>query len=242
MERVLSVVERAKEIFHADLLWLSGHGGMTRPIYIRYLSFQHHLTKGVQRHFLAIAAHPSLAGRRKFRDFLYRFALEEEPHFDIARHDLESMGESPLSCPLDVKLWWSYFDNIVPSRPFVRLGATCVLENLGAGAGTLGHQLLNEAPFLNESNTRFLQIHFHEELPHGDQILAALNAASPTEEETMDLVEGAKTGAVLYLRMARWAMGIKDPANDVSLDLEPRSGRGWSDVKGGIPERVTITG
>lgn len=217
MERVIAVVEKAKEKFHVDLLRLSEHGGMTRPVYIRYLSFQHHLTKGVQRHFLMMAAHPTLAGRRQFRDFLYRFALEEEPHFDIARHDLEVMGESPLPCPLDVRLWWAYFDNIVLTRPFVRLGATCVLENLGAAAGALGHRLLDEAPFLNDKNTRFLQIHFHEELPHGEQIFAALKAANPSEQEKQDLIEGAKTGAVLYLRMARWAMNFYSPASELTL-------------------------
>src|SRR5207247_567123 len=130
MMRVLATVEQAKQLFHADLQLLARHGGMTRPVYVRYLSFQHHLTNGVQRHFLAVAAHPTLAGRRKLRDFLYRFGLEEEPHFDVAKHDLEKMGETPLICPLDVRLWRAYFDDIVQTRPFVRLGATCVLENL----------------------------------------------------------------------------------------------------------------
>ena len=169
MQRVINIVEAAKDTFRGDLEQLADRGGMTEEVYIRYLSFQYHLTKRVQNHFLRAAAAPTLAGRRSLRDFLYRFALEEEPHFDIARHDLENMGAQPLPCPLDVKLWWAYFDGIVDDRPFVRLGATCVLENLGAGAGDLGHQLLDNAPFLNKSNTRFLEIHFHEELPHGDQ-------------------------------------------------------------------------
>lgn len=213
MKEVLEEVEKAKRLFHSDLSKLAESGGMTRSVYVRYLSFQHHLTKGVQRHFLTIAAHPTLSGRRQLRDFLYRFALEEEPHFDIARHDLEVMGESPLPCPLDVKLWWAYFDGIVLTRPFVRLGATCILENLGAGAGELGHKLLDDAAFLNEKNTRFLQIHFHEELPHGDQIIAALRAVDLTDGELRDLVEGARTGAILYLRMARWALASSDLAN-----------------------------
>lgn len=220
MIRVLAVIEQAQQLFHADLQILSRHGGMTRPVYVRYLSFQHHLTKGVQRHFLAVAAHPTLAGRRKLRDFLYRFGLEEEPHFEVARHDLEKLDEAPLPCPLDVQLWRAYFDAIVITRPFVRLGATCVLENLGAGAGALGHQLLDGATFLNEHNTRFLQIHFHEELPHGDQIIAALKSVALTEAELLDLVEGAKTGAILYLRMARWAIGLHELTNDFPLTLE----------------------
>ena len=217
MDRVLQVVEQAKERFRIDLEWLEMQGGMSRDVYHRYLSFQYYLTKGVQRHFLAIAAHPSLAGRRQLREFLYRFALEEEPHYGIAKHDLEAMGETPLPCPLDVRLWWAYFNQVVETRPLVRLGATCVLENLGAGAGKLGHALLDEAPFLNEGNTRFLQIHFHEELPHGDQIIGALNSVSLSEQEVDDLVEGARTGAILYLRMARWAMGMPDLVNEFPL-------------------------
>lgn len=220
MNRTLIEVERAKQIFNRDLQLLMQHGGMTQAVYIRYLSFQYHLTKGVQRPFLTAAAHPSMTGRRSLRDFLYRFALEEEPHFEVARHDLENMGQLPLPCPLDVKLWWAYFDQVVQVRPFVRLGATCVLENLGAGAGAVGHRLLDEAPFLNEKNTRFMQIHFHEELPHGDQIIAALKAVELSEEELLDLQEGARTGAILYLRMARWAMGFPELTNEFPLALE----------------------
>lgn len=206
MTQLLDIIELAKARFHRDLMSLSRRGGMTRSVYHRYLSFQYHLTKGVQRHFLTIASHPAFAGRRAFREFLFKFALEEEPHYDVARHDLEALGEIPLPSPLDVDLWWAYFDRVVHQRPFVRLGATCVLENLGAGAGDLGHQLLDEADFLDERNTRFLQIHFHEQLPHGDQIIAALNGIQPDASELADLCEGARAGATQYLRMARWAM------------------------------------
>lgn len=212
MRRLVEEVERAKHVFREDL-YSHALGQMTPDKYVRYLSFQYHLTRGVQRHFLAVAAHPAMAGRRRLRDFLYRFALEEEPHFDVARHDLQSMGAEPLPCPLDVKLWWAYFDQIVNVRPFVRLGATCVLENLGAGAGELGHRLLSETAFLNEQNTRFLQIHFHEDLPHGDQIVAVLQKAELIEPEIRDLLEGARTGAILYLRMARWALGAPELTN-----------------------------
>jgi hypothetical protein len=217
---LLETVEQAKAAFRSDLERLADQGGMTEDVYVRYLSFQHHLTKGVQRHFFTVAAHPSLAGRRKLRDFLYRFALEEEPHFDIARHDLEAMGHEPLPCPLDVQLWWAFFDKIVVTRPFVRLGATCVLENLGAGAGTLGHELLDQAPFLHPSNTRFLEIHFHEELPHGDQIIAALESVELSADEQDDLIEGAKIGATLYLRMARWALGFPELTRQFPIHAE----------------------
>jgi hypothetical protein len=179
-------------------------------MYVRYLSFQYHLTKGVQRHFLKVAAHPRLSGKNRLREFLFKFALEEEPHYRVAEVDLERMGQSPLPCPLDVSLWWAYFDQIVESRPFVRLGATCVLENLGAGAGALGHRLLDSAEFLTKSNTRFLTIHFHELLPHGDQILNALESAPLDGRDLAELVEGANVGAIIYFRMVGWAI-YQDP-------------------------------
>lgn len=204
---VLAVVETAKSVFRAKLQDTAASGGMTREMYVRYLSFQYHLTKGVQRHFLKVAAHPRLARKNLLREFLFRFGLEEEPHYKVAEVDLQRMGEKPLPCPLDVSMWWAYFDQIVEHRPFVRLGATCVLENLGAGAGALGHDLLDQAPFLNKSNTRFLTIHFHELLPHGDQIINALQQAALDAADIQDLVEGANVGSILYLRLAMWALG-----------------------------------
>lgn len=95
-----------------------------------------------------------------------------------------------------------------------------LLENLGAGAGELGHRLLDEAPSLTECNTRFLQIHFHEELPHGDQIIAALKSVPLSEHEKADVLEGTQTGAILYLRMARWAMGLAELADEIGCGDE----------------------
>jgi hypothetical protein len=231
MQEVLAIVEKAKGVFASQLQELACRGGLTRERYIRYLSFQYHLTKGVQRHFLKVAGHPRLSGKAGLRNFLFKFGLEEEAHYKVAEIDLDRMGEKPLPCPLDVSLWWAYFDQIVEHRPFVRLGATCVLENLGAGAGALGHRLLDEAPFLNKGNTRFLTIHFHELLPHGDQIISALTSAPLEPLDLEELVEGANIGSILYLRMAAWAIQsdpltcqLFDPTTSIqrsSLGLDP---------------------
>src|SRR5689334_772766 len=70
--------------------------------YIRYLSFQYHLTKDVQRYFLAIAAHGDLSRRRSLREFLCRFANEEELHYLVAANDLARLGLRPLPMPFDV--------------------------------------------------------------------------------------------------------------------------------------------
>lgn len=201
---VLKVVRAAQQEFRKLLLQARESGGVTRERYVRYLTMQYHLTKDVQRPFMVIAAHPSLARRKKLRDFLYAFALEEEPHFAVAADDLDNMGERPGPIPFDVELWWAYFNCCVAPRPFVRLGAACVLENLGPGAGALGREMLAAAPFLNKLNTRFLEIHFHEALPHGDQIVKAMTSVPLSEAEIADCREGAVKGAAMYLRMASW--------------------------------------
>ena len=116
---VARVVAIAQREFNAMLSRYADSGALRKETYIRYLSFQHHLTANVQRAFLAVAAHPSLANRRELREFLFSFALEEEPHSAIAERDLSQLGHRPLDCPLDVKLWWSYFNEVIPQTPFV---------------------------------------------------------------------------------------------------------------------------
>lgn len=209
LEPILDVVEHARQIFKKRLQKVAETTGMTEETYVRYLSFQYHQTRGVQRHFLSVAAHPQLADKPELRKFLFSFALEEEPHYKVAESDLERMGHRPLPCPLDVSLWLAYFDQVVLKRPFVRLGATCILENLGAGAGAIGRELL-DTEFLNPACTRFLEIHFHEALPHGDQIIAALDAETLNESEIADLVEGANIGSIMYLRFVDWATGVAE--------------------------------
>ncbi|MCP5535979.1 MAG: hypothetical protein H7A51_07050 [Akkermansiaceae bacterium] len=213
----LAVVEKAKATFAGMLKKVEENGGLTQEMYIKYLSFQYHLTKGVQRSFFKVAGHPQLSGKNRLRNFLFKFALEEEPHYKVAEVDLERMNVKPLPCTLDVSLWWAYMDQIVEHRPFVRLGAAMVLENLGAGAGDLGHRLLDNAPYLNKSNTRFLTIHFHEILPHGAEIVEALESAPLKEEDLVHLTEGANIGAIMYLRMAGWAIA-SDPLTSKYFD------------------------
>jgi hypothetical protein len=174
--------------------------------YIRYLSFQYHLTKDVQRYFMAIAAHPDLAKRRQLREFLFRFANEEELHYLVAANDLHKLGLRPLPMPFDVELWHHYFRSVVVDRPFVRLGAATILENISDG---VAREWVREAlvgEFLTRDNTKFLVLHQHEVLPHGDQILGAIETGGLEPRHYRDLIEGARRGTVLYLRMAEWAI------------------------------------
>ncbi len=201
MKQVLAIVKQAQAAFRDMLLRMESNGGMTRERYTNFLSMQYHLTNGVQKHFYACASHHSLMHRKSLRKFLVNFADEEEPHYLIAEKDLENLDCRPGPCPVDVKLWWAYFDKVVMERPFVRLGATCILENISAGNGDIIKRLISNADFLTPRNTRFLVIHQHEDLPHGDQIVEALTAGKLDEQQVKDLEEGAEIAAKLYLRM-----------------------------------------
>lgn len=111
-----------------------------------------------------------------------------------------------MPVPIDVELWHAYFTSIVAERPFVRLGAATVLENISSGTAKPWVTRALQGPFLNCENTKFLVLHQHETLPHGVQILDAIAQAGLQPNHFDDLVEGARKGTVLYLRMAEWAL------------------------------------
>jgi hypothetical protein len=201
-----SCIADAQERF-AGLLssYLERHA-TTIDQYIRYLSFQYHLTKDVQRYFLTIAAHSDLARRRSLRQFLFQFANEEELHYLVAASDLARLGLRPMPMPFDVELWHTYFSKIVADRPFVRLGAAVILENIADGPAREWVGKALRGAFLTRDNTKFLVLHRHEALPHGDQILTAIEDGGLEPGHFADLIEGARKGTVLYLRMAEWAI------------------------------------
>jgi len=199
-------IANAQERFAALLKSYLVEHPTTIDQYIRYLSFQYHLTKDVQRYFLAIAAHGDLARRRDLRAFLYRFANEEELHYLVAASDIARLGLRPLPMPFDVELWHTYFSKVVVDRPFVRLGAAAILENISDGDAKPWVRKALQGDFLTRDNTKFLVLHQHETLPHGNQILAAIEDGDLDARHFADLIEGARKGAVLYLRMAEWAI------------------------------------
>lgn len=219
-ETLHAVIQTAGEQFKQMLNEVLERGGLRREQYVRYLQMQYHLTRDVQQYFMAAASHPALAGKREYRDFLYHFGLEEEPHFGIADSDLKALGAEVGEAPLDVKLWHAYFSDIVRQRPYVRLGAACVLETIGTIAGEVIKPLLAGADFLTEANTRFVVIHMHEVLPHGAQFLLELTNSEPSTEELRDVIQGAREGAMLYLRMAAWALGTDSVQQALSDELQ----------------------
>ena len=178
----------------------------TRDQYVRYLSFQYHLTRDVQVYFLAIAAHRDLARRRQLREFLWRIANEEELKYLVAAKDLAAFGLAPLPISVDVELWHSYFRSVMHKRPFVRLGAAAILENISAGpARHWVHEALR-GDFLDRPNSRFIVLRQHDAVAPGSQVVAALAKAALNPRHLTDLVEGARKATVLYLRMVEWAL------------------------------------
>jgi hypothetical protein len=213
---LVRIVTVAQGLMRERLAALERAGGLTLERYGRYLSMQYHLTKGVQRCFFAVAAHPDLRSMKALRQFLVRFAIEEEPHFQLAEKDLRNLGITEIPLPFDVELWHAYFRSTLEERPFLRLGATCVLENIAGRSQDLIDSLFRGAPYLDKRNTVFVSIHRHgEELPHGDQILEAVRSARLLPHHVADLVEGAVKGATMYLRLVDWA--LTDSPRDLGL-------------------------
>jgi hypothetical protein len=217
----MAIVQEARRRFEVLLEPLRGGSRLTPAVYQRYLSMEYHLTKDVQRYFITVAAHASLRAMRTLRQFLLDFANEEELHYLVAANDLRKMGLDVLPMPFDAELWHAYFSRIIVDRPFVRLGAAMVLENM---ASDNNRALLKEVlaqPFLNRENTKFLVLHMHETLPHGQQIVDAIAAQPLSSAQLDDLVEGARKGAVLYLRLTKWALGADDLASLADSQASP---------------------
>ncbi len=201
----LEKIKEAQDLFRQKLITMHADGGLTKERYIRFLSMQYHLTKGVQKHFMAIAANSLTGKKRGLRKWLINFAQEEEFHFEIAKADLRELGSEPLGIPFDTQLWWNYFDKVIESRPFIRLGATCVLENIADGSSEILDQMIAQSGYLNPKNLRFLIIHRHgPNLAHGDQILQALSEADLSEQEQADVLDGIDKATTFYMRFAHW--------------------------------------
>jgi hypothetical protein len=225
LQPLLDTIASMRDEFTDRLRVYTGDNGVTPDIYHRYLSMQYHLTKGVQRYFFTAAAHASLSRMKRLRRFLCDFANEEELHYLVAANDLRALGQIPSAEPFDVQLWHAYFSREVVERPFVRLGAAAVLENLAGNDNRALLAKLLKAPFLGPGNTRFLVLHMHETLPHGEQILSALGAETLDDTQVRDLVEGAFKGGILYLRMVEWALNpaaLTHQLDHVATGVSPR--------------------
>jgi hypothetical protein len=205
-QRLKDVVWEAQARLATRLEAFLGARVADKSLYRRYLSMQYHLSKGIQRDFMIAAAHSDLNKRRSLRAFLVEFANERELHYLVAANDLQMLGLDLLPEPLDATLWHAYFDNAVIERPFLRLGAACSVENIAGGRAQPLAKAALAAKFLNRDNTKFLVLHEEQDMPRGEHILAALEAANLREHHISDLVLGAKQGAVFFLRMMDWVL------------------------------------
>lgn len=176
--------------------------------YVRFLSMQYHMTMNVQKDMFGVASSPALAKHRKLRDFLYKFGLEEEPHYLLAKKDLKDLGFEPLPIPLDVKLWKGYFSRVCSEQPFIRIGGTCVLESIGTGVADVIHGVLKDSTSSINRSSRFLRIHLHtdEGFNHGEQVMEALEISKLSPAEWQQIEVGAKEAKVMYLRMMYWVL------------------------------------
>jgi hypothetical protein len=148
--------------------------------------------------------------------FPYRDSVEKAYSTDAnilgATHeakDLENLDTKPGPMPEAVAQWWSTFEPFLFDQPLVRLGATVILENITKGSSELLDLVLSRSSFLNQKNTKFLQIHRHEELPHGDQILDALKQAKLSHDEWADVGHGAKMASDFYESFLTWVLQNK---------------------------------
>lgn len=180
--------------------------GLERDQYVRYLQMQYHLVKDVQKQFFEIAGHQDIFDKRKFSEFLLEFGTVEGPHYKMAARDLAALDADLGVPPLDVKLWWSYFSDLIKEKPLVRLGGTCVLENVGSAVGDLIDEALAKSPFLDQKNTTFLILHKHEVLNHGDEIIEAIENAKLSEAALDDIKKGIQESKVLFFRMFHWVL------------------------------------
>lgn len=211
MEKINKSVEKAKEEFREFILASDiATTGLEKDQYTRYLQMQYHLVKDVQKQFYEIAGRPEIFNRRKFSEFLLEFGTEEGPHFKMAERDLRALETEVGESPFDVKLWWAYFSQMITERPFLRLGGTCVLENVGSAVGDLIDAAISKSDFLNQKNTTFLILHKHETLNHGEQILEALAGAELTPSEEEDVLRGIEESKTLFFRMFQWVLKGKN--------------------------------
>ncbi|MEL7091379.1 MAG: hypothetical protein AAFN94_06555 [Pseudomonadota bacterium] len=223
-----ALIARGQEHMRDTLQDYLADGGDQRIAYQRYLTFQYHMTRGVQTYFMRVAASARLARMRPLRKFFVNFANEEELHYLVAASDLKALGMDILPMPFDVALWHAYFDKVTDDHPFVRVGAALILENISGGVASHWVKEALSAPFLTRDNTKFLVLHQHEALPHGDQLIEAIANAPLSDEDVDELILGAQQGTVLYMRMVDWALKHDNPevlARNVTA-YAPRVDRG----------------
>lgn len=201
-------IRRSQDTLNDLLDWIANSGGFTRERYVRFLNMQYHLVRNVQSHFYAVAGNARLMNYKGLREFLVRFAHEEELHYLLAQKDLEHLGEPLQECPKEVVVWRRFYESTMEEYPFWRLGATVILENI-AGASDAKIVGLMAQPFINPKTSVFLTVHRHRELNHGDQVLEAFASAKLSAADLSELEYGAELSVDLYTSILEAAVGAR---------------------------------
>jgi len=218
MHELRTVTKVAQTEFAALISRAIESGGVSMDAYARFLRMEHYLTRDVQQRFYQCAGASAMKPYPAIREFLVSFANEEAPHHQDAIDDLASMGSVLGSEPLDVALYHSFWRQWPPTRPFFRLGSTCVVENISGGDSS--EKVLQVISSFRSKGlgVKFATDHAHVELKHGDGIVEVLERAALSESDYNDLVAGARIGAVMYLRMIKWCLQ-PDELDIFSVDL-----------------------
>jgi hypothetical protein len=152
--------------------------------------------RGSRRRYATLATRFDLSGHGALRDMVRRWSVEEEQRDREAETELCQIGEvaeAPLEAlPLDVTLWETYLDSIAVDRPMATLGALAVWERLRRVAVDLPGEELR-----------------------AEELTVALHSDQLDDDELNELADGVPDGALMGLRLIRWALGVEEGAASV---------------------------
>ena len=196
MERVVKELERAIWMMRLETSGVQRDRKSRRESQGRLHRLQQAAGRGNRQRYAALAVRFDLAGHGGLRDMVQRWSAEEEQRERDAETELGQSSE-PVKAPreelpLDATLWETYLDSIAIDRPMATLGALAVWERLRRAA----HDL-------NDEGVR------------AEELATALRIDQLDEDELNELADGVPDGALMGLRLIRWALGLEEGAAGV---------------------------
>lgn len=196
MERVVEELERAIWMMRLETSGVQRDRTPHRELQSRLHVLQQAMGRGNRRRYAMLSTRFDLAGHGALRDMVQRWSVEEEQRDREAETELWQIGQSAdashEALPLDATLWETYLDSITVDRPLATLGALAVWERLRRAAFDVpGEELRTE------------------------ELSAALRSDQLDEDELNELADGVPDGALMGLRLIRWAQGLEEGAASV---------------------------
>ena len=181
----------------------------SREFYVKFLSLHFHMINGSARHLMLIASHKDLTHRARLRGFLIDFALQHEKDHLLAESDLRQLGNKILPATLDIKLWWSYFNNIVEQRPFIRLGAAFTFEQAICQMTPMLEKIQDQCNFITPRSSQYLSLLVSPQyIERSQKLWEALQTSHLNVSQISDMQLGASECGTLYERMSQWIFEI----------------------------------